>query len=445
MRKSVKKAIAVLLLTVLNLQMAGCAGGIGAKKIAGAVVAAQYPEMAKYPDTNGWDYNEEEYDAWRASRKAQEPETTEYQEGMQEFYLETIPAFLGGADGENRIYSPLNIYMALAMLAETTAGESRSQILELLHTDTIESLRIKAKTLWNANYCDDGTVTSLLASSVWLSDKLQYNKSALETLADTYYASSFSGEMGSAKYNKSLQDWLNAQTGNLLEEQAAGVELDPLTVFALATTVNFKAKWADEFSPSKTVEDTFHGPDGEITCEFMKQSDTGSYYWGEKFSAITRYLENSGNMLLLLPDEGVTAEELLNDAEALTFMLDYRSWENSKTLTINQSIPKFDVVSDIDFIEILRNLGVTDVLDEKKADFTPMTDEPEVFLKQAKHAARVMIDEEGCQAVAYTVLAANGQGMPPEDKIDFVLNRPFVFVLNGQDGQPLFIGIVNQP
>ena len=32
-----------------------------------------------------------------------------------------------------------------------------------------------------------------------------------------------------------------------------------------------------------------------------------------------------------------------------------------------------------------------------------------------------------------------------EEKVDFVLNRPFLFVINGQDGQPLFIGIVNQP
>ena len=443
-----KKKMALFLVVALCLQVTGCGKAVsevGTNQIAGAIISAEYPEMAKYPDTNGWEYDKEEYVAWRASRAAQEPENTEYQDGMKEFYLATIPAFLDGDDGGNRIYSPLNIYMALAMLAETTAGESRNQILKLLHTDSIESLRVKSKTLWNANYCDDGTVTSLLASSVWLSDTLQYNKAVLETLADTYYASSFSGEMGSVELNKSLRDWLNANTGDLLKEQTVGVGFNPLTIFALATTVNFKAKWAEEFKPSKTAEDTFYAVSGELTCEFMKQSDTDRYYWGENFSAVVRRLENSGNMILILPDEGIMAEALLNDAETLEFMLNYRNWENSKTLTINQAIPKFDVVSDIDFRKILKTLGVTDVLTMENANFTPITMEPGVYLQEAKHATRVMIDEEGCQAAAYTVLEACGSSMPPEEKIDFVLNRPFLFVLNGQDGQPLFIGIVNQP
>ena len=62
------------------------------------------------------------------------------------------------------------------MLAETTGGESRQQILDLLGSESITELRNNAGVLWNANYCDDGTVTSLLASSAWLSDSITYNK-----------------------------------------------------------------------------------------------------------------------------------------------------------------------------------------------------------------------------------------------------------------------------
>ncbi len=447
-KRSTVKKIAISLIVVCSIQLAGCGKGVSAistGSIAGSIIEAQYPEMAQYPATDGWEYNEAEYDAWRESRKAQEPENTDYQEGITEFCRETIPEFLGGANGKNRIYSPLNIYMALAMLAETTAGDTQEQILALLHTDTIEELRTKAKTLWNANYCDDGTVTSLLASSIWLDDSLVYNKEVLETLADTYYASSFSGKMGSDKYNQSLQDWLNAQTGGMLEEQAAVVELDPRTVFALATTVFYQAKWGKEFSASRTEEGSFYSAEGEITCEFMHQGGSNTYYWGEKFSAISRYLQNSGNMLLILPDEDINVEELLTDEETLSFMLDYRGWENSKTLIVNQSVPKFDVVSDFDFREVLRNLGVTDVCNIYKANFTTLTDVPEVYLQQASHAARVKIDEEGCMAAAFTVMANSASAMPPEEEIDFVLDRPFLFVINGQDGQPLFVGIVNQP
>ena len=72
-------------------------------------------------------------------------------------------------------------------------------------------------------------------------------------------------------------------------------------------------------------------------------------------------------------------------------------------------------------------------------------DTDEIFLSQAKHAARVSIDEEGCTAAAYTVMAACGAAAPPEEEIDFVLDRPFLFVITGPSGTPLFTGIVNRP
>lgn len=413
--------------------------------VAEQLTKAIYPEMAKYPETNGISYDEEAYKAWKTSINAQRPENTEYQNGIREFYESTMQEFLKDTEGKNKVYSPLNVYMALAMLAETTDGESRQQILNLLHTDSMETLRNNASILWNANYCDDGTVNSLLASSAWLSDGITYNQDTLEALAEHYYASSFRGQMGTPEYTKMLQDWLNEQTGGLLEEQAGKVELDPQTVFALATTVYFRAKWSSEFRAENNTEEIFHGATGDVTTEFMHQSGTNTYYWGENFSAISRQLENSGNMMLILPDEDVAVEDLLTDSEVMDFIYEKYSWENKKNLIVNQSIPKFDVVSDYSLIEGLQELGVTDVFSFDKADFTPLTTDNAVAISEAKHAARVMIDEEGCVAAAFTAIVFAGAGRPPEEQVDFVLDRPFLFVINGQDRQPLFIGIVNQP
>lgn len=410
---------------------------------------AEYPEMVQYPVNEDHKYTYEDYEAWMNCRMEQQPENKEYQNGIREFYEITMQEFLKDTQGNNKVYSPLNVYMALAMLAETTDGESRQQILDLLHTDSIETLRNNAGILWNANYCDDGTVNSLLASSVWLSDDIKYNENTLKTLAENYYASSFSGMMGSAEYNKMLQDWLNEQTGGLLKEQAGSVKMDPLTVFGLATTVYFRAKWQNEFYAPRNTEMIFHAKSGDVATEFMHQSGTGIYYWGEKFGAIARSLKNSGNMLLILPDENIAVEDLLMDEEVQEFIFDHYAYENQKLLIVNQSVPKFDVVSDFSLIDGLKNLGVTDVFNAIEADFTPLLGENPledmVSLNEAKHAARVMIDEEGCTAAAFTVMLAAGAARPPEEQMDFVLDRPFLFVINGQDGQPLFIGIVNQP
>lgn len=410
---------------------------------------AEYPEMVQYPIKEDQVYVYEDLEAWIESKNSRIPENKEYQNGIREFYEITMQEFLKDTQGKNMVYSPLNVYMALAMLAETTDGESRQQILDLLHTNSMEDLRNNAGILWNANYCDDGTVNSLLASSIWLSDAMKYNENTLKVLADNYYASSFRGTMGSQEYNKMLQDWLNEQTGGLLEEQAGKVELDPVTVFGLATTVYFRAKWQNEFYAPNNTEEIFHAKSEDMITEFMHQSGTGTYYWGENFGAIVRNLKNSGNMLLILPDEDVAVEDLLSDEEVQEFIFDHYAYENQKFLIVNQSVPKFDVVSDFSLISGLKNLGVKDVFNAAEADFAPLVGEDMledmVSVNEAKHAARVMIDEEGCTAAAFTVMLAAGAARPPEEKVDFVLDRPFLFVINGQDGQPLFVGIVNQP
>lgn len=67
------------------------------------------------------------------------------------------------------------------------------------------------------------------------------------------------------------------------------------------------------------------------------------------------------------------------------------------------------------------------------------------MISKTQHDVRVVIDEEGVTASAYTLMTEAGAGMPPSEEMDFVLDRPFLFVLDSYDGLPLFAGIVNQP
>lgn len=458
-----KRWTAILLAVSLAAAMTGCAPGVESCPAANqaqpgaayeTLAEATYPEMAKYPDETAYmkkdgSFDDEGfskvYDAWWADKRARRDIDID-RENVQSFVRASTGAMLESGNGGNFVYSPLNVYMALSMLAECTGGDSRTQILSLLRENSLEDVRAQAKALWNANYCADGAVTSVLASSVWLDDGVNYVQKTLDTLARDYYASSFSGEMGSDSYNKALQSWLNEQTGGLLKDQASGLEFTPETVMALATTIYYRAKWSEEFSKSQTSEDTFHADSGDITCEFMHRSDTGTYYWGEKFGAVNLPLRESGCMKLLLPDEGVTPEALLQDEEAMNFLLGGGEWENSKFLIVNLSVPKFDVSSDLNLNKSLQALGVTDVFSDDTADFSPMIENADgVFLSKAEHAARVVIDEEGVTAAAYTVMMEAGAAEPPDKEIDFTLDRPFVFAITSQDGLPLFIGVVNTP
>ena len=57
----------------------------------------------------------------------------------------------------------------------------------------------------------------------------------------------------------------------------------------------------------------------------------------------------------------------------------------------------------------------------------------------------VAIDEEGVTAASYIELPAAGAAMPPEEIIDFILDRPFLFVITNRYDLPLFAGVVNEP
>ena len=144
-------------------------------------------------------------------------------------------------------------------------------------------------------------------------------------------------------------------------------------------------------------------------------------------------------MVFVLPDEGVTPESLLQRQGFLTELTgDYNAAE------LVWSVPKFDVKSSTGLNEALRSLGVTDAFDGTKADFTPLTDNG-AAVDSVMQADRVKIDEEGLEAAAYTVMLAYGAAAPPKDEIDFVLDRPFLFLVTSQDNLPLFAGVVNQP
>ncbi len=436
-------AAAALVLVILGGILLAPGGG----PVAYAITEAEYPKMAPYPESLG-EFNDSEWEAWWEDMHAQQRDLGDIS-SLQNFFAQSSQTFLSGAPGENRVYSPLNVYMALGMLSQLTSGSSQEQILSLLGSGSIEDLRQQAGDVWNSNYRDDGVVTSILASSLWLNENVKFNQDTLDTLASDFYASSYCGKMGSEEMDKALQDWLNEQTGGLLKEQAGNIQLDRDTILALASTVYFKAKWGYEFFEGNTQKEVFHAPAGDMETDFMHQQAEHYYYWGDKFSAVEQHFTQGGFMWFLLPDEGVAPEELLADEEAVDFLfaVDKNEWENQKFLVVNKSVPKFDVSSQFDLIEGLQALGVTDVFDPALSDFSPMTKggSGPIFLAQVNHAARVKIDEKGCEAAAFTVMNAVASAMPPEEEVDFVLNRPFLFCITGDSGLPLFVGVVNQP
>lgn len=409
----------------------------------GLIAAPSYPQMAPYPA----DPNSDGYSDWRQSAKAQHNQPLDYAAGTEEFFRRSINQFLTADADKNIAYSPLNVYMALAMLAQTADGESQEQILSLLGSDSMGALRTQAGHVWNAHYWNDGLSTSVLAGSLWLQEGFTFNKDTVGHLTNSFYASVYQGDLGSDEMNASLQAWLNENTGNLLKEQVEKVGLSEDAIMALATTIYYNVQWTDEFYANANTKDVFHSPAGDRTVTYMNTGyEMRGYYWGEDFSAIRLGLHDGSYMWLILPDEGKTVSDILVSGNALGMIQGNTDCYSEKHMQVRLSLPKFDITSDTDLIPGLQALGITHVFDREKADFSSLVEETDdIYVNQAQHAVRVAIDEKGLLAAAYTVLGLAGSAAPIGEEIDFVLDRPFLFLVESSDGLPLFTGVVNQP
>ncbi|MCM1055890.1 MAG: hypothetical protein NC394_10265 [Bacteroides sp.] len=406
---------------------------------------AKYPEAVQYPDDSlpnaySEEWFAEVYDPWLEQREERAQAAMALDsESLKDFYRLTCEEFLDSGAGTNAVYSPVNVYMALSMLAEVTEGNSRAQILELAGADSIEALRRQAANLWSACYRSDGAVTSVLANSLWINSGADFNGETVDRLANDYFASVYRGDFASSDTVNALKEWLNKQTDGLLEEAVNSLEISPETVLTLCSAICFKAPWDSEFDPAENDVKVFHGANGDVEAEFMNKTESfGTYYKGECFGAVRLGFKSDGDMWLFLPDEGRTVADILKSGEYLE-LLSGASQKGQQAI-INLSVPKFDVSTDIDLKDKLKALGVKDVFDPRKADFSPLSDTEGLYISQVRHASRVVTDEEGCTAAAFTVLALAGGTLAPDDEIDFVVDRPFLFVINGP--QPLFAGRV---
>lgn len=406
------------------------------------LASAEIPERHPYPgedDFANFEDFDAAYDLWAQDNFARNKNIESVQNATLDFSHRVTNALLKAESGENAACSPANLYMALSMLAEVTDGESRAQVLKLLGQEDTTALRTTADKLWETMYNDDGASTCIPANALFLRDEKLYEEQTVDTVAKSYHADLFHGKMGTKEYDKILQEWLNHRTRGLLEKQARSVETNPETIMVLASALYFSNKWEATFDARDNFSAPFYGSKGESKATYMKRSTTGAYYNGEDFDAVAKNFEMGGSMWLIRPREGVSLSDILSDKEYLQVIKREDESRIGYPL-VHLSLPKFDISATTDLKKELPSLGISDVFDRNAADFSPLTREPS-FLNSARHDVRVMIDEEGCKAAAFTVMVADGATAVKPSEIEFTLDHPFIFLIE-YHGVILFAGVV---
>ena len=367
-----------------------------------------------------------------------------YKEQIRNFALKTLP-LLHQETEESTVVSPLNLYLALSMLGECANGESRELLFNLLDTDSIEELRTISDLYWKAHQQLTPTVTEMVNNSLWLSDLYNFKSTLPEIMNSDYHASVYRGEMGSQKFNDQFHDWLNEKTNNLLKEQADAQQLSPETSAALVSALYLKAAWAEKFSADLTDQGTFTTPKGGIETEMMHSRLYGDVFKTDSWSAHGLPLSDLGTLWLYLPEEGTSLQDILSDPKAYELAQSEETDLDRLRGEVVLSVPKLDLKSGRSIADDLKSLGLGSLF-TASADFSNLCEETGMCVSDIYHAAGLKTDEEGLEAAAFTVISMKTTGIITEmDEIEFTCDRPFVFILTGDDGSVLMSGTVYQP
>lgn len=458
-----KRTVSILLASALLLSLASCGPKGESSDPQGSQSSSQsqaeavfttlkeptYPTFPQFPQApeDGPDadwqayYNayDEYYSAVMELRGGGIPEGTRF--AVSDFAAKSTPLALAGQEGKNAAFSPVSLWAALAMLAPCAQGDSQSQLLSALGVAGQRELTDQVSRLWKGLYTNDGVSSLILSNSVWLNDAQEgeYVQATLDTLGRDYFAGVYTTPMGTAGADQAITDWVAKETNGLIGGDGPVVDTMPDTLLLLASSLYYKAAWVVPFDASQTQAGDFTTASGETaSADFMHASLAGNFLKRDGYQAAA--LETQlGEMFFVLPEEGTAPEELLSDTSFLSSLSSGAA--DVQYGMVEWSVPKFDLSADLDLMNTLKSLGITDLLDKDKADLSGLTS-LDTFLTQAEQMTRVSVDEEGVEAAAVTIIGA-GAGAPPEETCVMNLNRPFLFVLRSQ-GVPLFVGVVNE-
>ena len=106
-------------------------------------------------------------------------------------------------------------------------------------------------------------------------------------------------------------------------------------------------------------------------------------------------------------------------------------------------MPKFSVEYDCGSIkDVLKALGIVDAFDPRRSDFSKMTSE-RLFVSDVVQKSKISVDEQGVKASSGTGLIYTSSAGGNIGRVEFVVDRPFLFFLRNYLGYHLFAGVVN--
>ena len=328
--------------------------------------------------------------------------------------------------GENTVFSPVSLKIALAMAADGAKGDTLEEMLAAMNiASTDEIISSVPEDIHSAN-------------AAFTSGNAPLYREYINRLNDAYGAEWFEiDENVVDKANK----WANKNTNGLIDPLLTE-KPDPMTGLILMNAVAMEADWQLPFYESGVRQDIFHAPDGDVEVDMMHQTEY--FHYAEKDGVqIIRlpYVDSDLSMYVMLPQEGGIAElaGILSEQGSAFFT------EGLEKREVLIGMPKVDISDENGLNEALKLLGVEKAF-TGEANFSGMSEVP-MYIAEIFQKARIQIDESGTSAAASTVITMMAMAMPPSQELppEMIMNRPFAFAIADDAGAVCFAGIIENP
>ncbi|SDK70112.1 serpin B [Actinopolyspora mzabensis] len=342
---------------------------------------------------------------------------------------------------ENHCWSPYSVTATLGLLAETTRGRTRAEVVEALGMDPadpefVESLNAAASP--EAESPD--SVALAIANRLWTDERLPLETDSPAALEQRFGAGIHTApfrdapERARERINQDVADVTRQLIPELVKPGAVNSE----TVAALVNALYLKAPWQEVFDPNETRTGSFRTPDGELPVSLMRVSARLGYAHHHGWQVVRAGVAGGFDAFVLLPDaELATAEPALDHATLLRLL------EAVEQCPVELRLPRFAVAGSGELDEPLAALGVRRAF-TPAADFAPLTPRP-LRISTALHEAVLRVDEHGVEGAAATAVMMRLTSLF-DDPVRIRVDRPFLFLLrHRQSGFVHFLARITDP
>ena len=351
----------------------------------------------------------------------------------------------------NIIFSPISIFMSLAMVQLGSKHHTRKELSTLLKWDGSMKQLQKMKELNDYLTSKRSRANFSIANRIWVAEKV-----GLSSRFEKQLWSYFNVEAGKElfgihvdKSRKNINEWVAQQTNEQINELFPYGSINPTTVLVLANVIYFKGFWSKPFNSKLTKKGVFHldnGRDIQVPYMFQNNKLLHGIDTARNIQLVEVPYERDVFSILFAIPETSSIETIVGDMnqDLLTEWIGILNI-GSKTQYdrgIDIFIPKAELSQKLNLNSYLRAMGIRDLFTPGVADLSGMSDH-RLYMSQALHEARIKIDEEGTVATGATGVGISVTSVPEQIRID----RPFLFYIihKSKSNSIIFSGKVLNP